>query len=137
MTTCTTTTPTTAETVGPPGFRARRGSQAVGLDTTSIRAITALPIDPTPRDDPLDPERILRELPERERETFLTQYRRAVDEAHDPAGWKHLRRFLRLRAMRAIAVAQPGYYDARNHARAGTGGGMPLEDALRQHRPRG
>jgi hypothetical protein len=97
--------------------------------------MTALPIDPPPREDPLDPERILRALPERERETFLTQYRRAVDGAHDPAGWKHLRRFLRLWAMRAIAVAQPGYYEARDLARAGTGGGMPLEDALQQYRP--
>ena len=97
--------------------------------------MTALPIDPPPREDPLDPERILQALPERERETFLAQYQRAVDAAHDPAGWKHLRRFLRLWAMRAIAVAQPGYYEARDLARGGTGGGMPLEDALRQYRP--
>lgn len=97
--------------------------------------MTALPIDPSPSEDPLDPERILQALPERERETFLAKYQRAVDAAHDPAGWKHLRRFLRLWAMRAIAVAQPGYYEARDLARGGTGGGMPLEDALRQYRP--
>jgi hypothetical protein len=60
-----------------------------------------------------------------------------VDGAHDPAGWKHLRRFLRLWAMRAAAVAQPGYYEARDLARAGTGGGMLLDDALPQHRLRG
>jgi hypothetical protein len=97
--------------------------------------VTALPIDPPPGEDPLDPERILQALPEPERETFLVQYQRAVDGAHDPAGWKHLRRFLRLWAMRAIAVAEPGYYEARDLARAGTGRGMPLEDALRQYRP--
>ena len=97
--------------------------------------MTALPIDPPPREDPLDPERILRALPERERETFLAQYQRAVDTEHDPAGWKHLRRFLRLWAIRAIPVAQPGYCEARDLARGGTGGGMPLEDALRQYRP--
>jgi hypothetical protein len=97
--------------------------------------VTALPIEPPSDEDPLDPERILQSLPERERETFLSQYRRAVDRAHDPAGWKHLRRFLRLWAMRAIAVAQPGYYEARDLARVGTGEGMSLEDALRKYRP--
>ena len=35
----------------------------------------------------------------------------------------------------ADAVAEPGYYEARERARAGTGGGMLLEDALRQYRP--
>jgi len=97
--------------------------------------VTALPIDPPPDEDPLDPERILQALPEQERQTFLPQYQRAVDGARDPAGWKHLRRLLRLWAMRAIAVAQPGYYEARDLARDGKGGGMPLEDALRQYRP--
>ena len=46
------------------------------------------------QEDSLDAERILRVLPDRERETFLAQYRRAVDGARDPAGWKHLQRFL-------------------------------------------
>jgi hypothetical protein len=32
-------------------------------------------------------------------------------------------------------VAEPGYYEARDRARAGTGGGMLLEDALRQYHP--
>ena len=84
--------------------------------------MSALPVDPQQREDPLDPERILRSLPERERETFLAEYRRAVDEAHDPAAWPELRRFLRLWAWRAIAVAEPGYYEARERpgpARAG------------------
>ena len=89
--------------------------------------MTALPIDPPPREDPLDPERILQALPKRERETFLAQYQRGVDAAHGPVGWKHLRRFLRLWAMRAIAVAQPGYYEARDLARGSTGGGMPAD----------
>jgi len=38
-----------------------------------MRFVTALPADPQ-QQDPLDPERILRELPERERENFLNQY---------------------------------------------------------------
>ena len=97
--------------------------------------MTALPADPPQQEDPLDPERILRSLPERERETFLAEYRRAVGEASDPAQWPELRRFLRLWAWRAIAVAEPGYYEARDRARAGTGGGMLLADALRQYHP--
>ena len=94
-----------------------------------------MPVEPPQHQDPLDPERILRALPDRERETFLAEYQRAMDEARDPAGWPELRRFLRLWALRAIAVAEPGYYEARERARAGTGGGMLLEDALRQYRP--
>lgn len=98
-----------------------------------MNPMTALPADPG-HDDPLDPERILLVLPEGERATFLAQYQRAVDAARDPAGWKDLRRFLRLWALRAIAVAQPGYYEAWEAARTGTGGGMLLEDAIRQRR---
>jgi Family of unknown function (DUF6247) len=55
------------------------------------------------QEDSLDPERILRVLPDRERETFLAQYRGAVDGASDPAGQKHLQRFLRLWAGRLSA----------------------------------
>ena len=97
-----------------------------------MRLMSALPAD-TEHEDSLDPERILRLLPEGEQATFLAQYRRAIDAARDPAGWKGLRRFLRLWALRAIAVAQPGYYQARDAARTGTGGGMLLEDAIRQY----
>ena len=91
--------------------------------------VTALPID-SQQEDPLDPERILRVLPDREHETFLAQYRQAVDGARDPAGWKHLKRFLRLWAGRAIAANRPGFYEARDRALAGTGGGMLLDDAI-------
>lgn len=94
--------------------------------------VTALPAEPPSAEpDPLDPERILRALPERERETFLAQYRLELDGARDPAGWQQLRRFLRLWAFRAIAVAQPGYYEARERARAGDAtGGVLLDDAI-------
>ena len=47
-------------------------------------------------EDPLDPQRILRELPGRERANFLAAYREALDGARDPAGWGNLRRVLRL-----------------------------------------
>jgi len=51
-----------------------------GRPGASMRFMTALPADPQ-HQDPLDPERILRELPERERENFLSQYREALDGA--------------------------------------------------------
>jgi hypothetical protein len=56
--------------------------------------MSALPADPPHQEDPLDPERILRALPGHERETFLAEYSRTVDNARDPAGWPELRRFL-------------------------------------------
>jgi len=100
-----------------------------------MRPMTALPADPPQHQDPLDPERILRELPERERENFLSQYREALEGARDPAGWKHLRRVLRLWSWMAVAARQPGHYEAREQALAGTGEGMLLEDyiQLRRH----
>ena len=94
--------------------------------------MTALPLES--EDDPLDPQRILSELPARERATFLAAYRRAVDGARDPAGWKELRRLLRLWSLRAAAVAQPGFYEGRDAARAGAGGGTLLDDAIRRLR---
>ena len=45
---------------------------------------------------PLDPQRIFRELPSRERANFLAAYREALDGARDRAGWGNLRRVLRL-----------------------------------------
>jgi hypothetical protein len=97
--------------------------------------MSALPVDPTPPADPLDPESILRALPERERETFLAEYRRAVDDAHDPARWPELRRFLRLWTWRVVAVAESGYYESWEQANAGTDGGMLLKDAIELYRP--
>lgn len=73
-------------------------------------------------EDPTDPLVILRELPEREREEFLSQYHRAVDAAHDPAGYHQLRRLLHVWSLTAIAASEPGYYDelAAVRARAAT-----------------
>jgi hypothetical protein len=98
----------------------------------SVDGMSALPADPPP--DPLDPERILRELPARERDNFLTQYREALDGARDPAGWQQLRRVLRLWSWMAIATNRPGFYEDQAAALAGTGGGMLLEDYVRRRR---
>jgi hypothetical protein len=98
-----------------------------------MRVVTALPIA-SPDEDPLDPERILRELPERERADFLRAYRDAVAGAQDPAGWKNLQRTLRIWRGLVIAANRPGFYEAQDLAVARTGAGMPLEDAVRLYR---
>jgi hypothetical protein len=119
-------------------YRHRRDSRparflCAGRTPRYRERMSALPAE---HEDPLDPERIMRALPERERETFLAQYRQAVDGAHEPSGWPALRRMLHLWALRTVAVAQPGYYEARDRARAGVStGGMLLEDAVGQYRP--
>jgi hypothetical protein len=87
-------------------------------------------------EDPLDPQRILSQLPDREHANFLAAYRDALDGARDPAGWAHLRRVLRLWSGMVIATNRPGFYEAQEAALAGTGGGMLLEDYIRLHRSR-
>lgn len=94
--------------------------------------VSALPAEP--HKDLLDPELILEELPEDEREFFLGQYREALDGARDPAGWKELRRLLRLWRFHADATTDPGYWEALKAARNGTGGGMLLENYIRMRR---
>jgi hypothetical protein len=76
---------------------------------TSERKLSRVTAQPT--EDPADPLVILRDLPEREHEEFLHQYHRAVDAAHDPAGYQHLRRLLHVWSLTAIAAGQPGYYE--------------------------
>lgn len=81
-----------------------------------------------------DPERILRELPEREREGFLRAYREAMqDAAADVVRWKELQNLLRLWSLRVIATNRSGYYEgleaARQPVRDGDGS-MPLEEYL-------
>jgi len=90
---------------------------------------------PAERDDPLDPQRILDDLPADEHGFFLDQYREAVDTARDPAGWKQLRRVLRLWRFHADAAGDRGYREALDAARGPVSGGMPLEDAVRVYRP--
>jgi hypothetical protein len=85
-------------------------------------------------EDPLDPQRILRELPDRERENFLAAYREALDGARDPAGWAQLRRVLRLWSGMVIATNRPGFYEAQAAALSETGGGMLLDDYIRMRR---
>lgn len=85
-------------------------------------------------EDPLDPERILSDLPGEDREFFLAQYREAAEDAVNPAGWKDLQRFLRLWRHHADAADSPRYREARDEALAGTGAGMFLDDYVRERR---
>lgn len=55
--------------------------------------------------------------------------------ARYPAGWKQLRRVLRLWRFHADAVGDPGYREALDAARGPVSGGMPLEDAVGMYRP--
>jgi hypothetical protein len=91
--------------------------------------MSAMPAEPDP--GPLDPVRILHSLPQPEHSAFLTAYRQAVTAAADPEGFSALLRLLRLWAMRAVAVAAPGYADARAAARGPVTGGLPLDSAIR------
>ena len=83
-----------------------------------------------PTEDPTDPLVILRELPEREREEFLRQYHRAVDAAHDPAGYQQLRRLLHVWSLTAIAASNPGYYEELAAVEAGTATMVPVTEAI-------
>ena len=51
------------------------------------------------------------------------------------AGWKQLRRVLRLWRFHADATGEPGYQKALDAARRPVSGGMTLEDAVRMYRP--
>jgi hypothetical protein len=96
--------------------------------TAAGRRLSRVTAQPT--EDPADPLVILRELPEREHEEFLRQYHQAVDAAHDPAGYQHLRRLLHVWSLTAIAAGQPGYYEELAAARAGTATTVPVTDAI-------
>jgi len=108
--------------------RLRPGRCGGSLRTAGERNLSHVTAQPT--EDPADPLVILRELPEREREEFLRQYHQAVDAAHDPAGYQHLRRLLHVWSLTAIAAGQPGYYEELAAARAGTATTVPVADAI-------
>jgi hypothetical protein len=101
----------------------------------SARYDDTVSAQPAERQDPLDPQRILDQLPAGERRYFLDQYQEAVGNARDPAGWKQLRRVLRLWRFHADAAGDPGYREALDAARGPVSGDMPLEDAVRRYRP--
>jgi len=86
--------------------------------------------EPVHVEDSDDPEVILRDLPERERAPFLSQYHEAVDAAHDPAGYRQLRRMLHAWRLTVIATRQPGYYEELDAVRNGTARTTPAQEAI-------
>jgi hypothetical protein len=92
--------------------------------------MTALPIE---HGDPVDPVRILADLPEEERSFFAAQYRELAEVARDPAGWEALHRYLRRMRFHADEASKPGYREAVEAAVDGTEGGVPLEEVIRQY----
>lgn len=72
---------------------------------------------------------ILRDLPEQERPEFLRQYRAALEAARDDvARHKDLRQLLHRWRLVVVAATRPGYYEAIEAARTGTG--VPLDEAI-------
>ena len=124
-----------ADDVGTRQVSSHRFPCRSGMNPSRARYDDTVSAQPLEREDPLDPQRILDRLPSDERGFFLDQYREAVENARDPAGWKQLRRVLRLWRYHADAIEDPGYQEALDAARGPISGGMPLEDAVRMYRP--
>jgi len=84
-----------------------------------------------PLDDQLgtrDPASILRRLPESERESFLAEYRAALDAAHEVWRYRQLQEALSRWNLVAIAISQPGYAEALAEARNATQPGVGIDE---------
>ncbi|MEU0092690.1 DUF6247 family protein [Kribbella sp. NPDC006257] len=66
-----------------------------------------------------DPGEILRALPVRWREQFLSEYHAALDDAREVSRFRQLREVLHLWRLRAIAYSGPGFDAAMQAARDG------------------
>jgi Family of unknown function (DUF6247) len=86
--------------------------------------------EPVQAEDPNDPQVILGDLPEQERGQFLRQYHKAVDAAHDPAGYRRLQQLLHAWRLTVIATGQAGYYEELEAVRNGTAQTTPAEQAI-------
>ncbi len=85
---------------------------------------------PVHHEDPTDPEVILRDLPQREREHFLSEYHAAVDAAHELAGYRALQRLLHRWSLVVVATNRPGYYEELEAAASGTLATVPIETVI-------
>lgn len=77
-----------------------------------------------------DPEQILRRLPEAERARFLREYRTALDAAREVWRYGQLQELLARWELVATATSKPGYAQARDEARAGTGEYASLDEVI-------
>jgi hypothetical protein len=75
-----------------------------------------------------DPASILRRLPESERESFLAEYRAALDAAHEVWRYRQLQDVLRRWDLIAFTTSRPGYAEALAEARNATGPGMSIDE---------
>jgi hypothetical protein len=97
--------------------------------------MSQMPLDDLPRMP--DPERILRRLPEAERERFLSEYRTALDAAHEVWRYRHLQELLARWELVATATSKPGYAQAREEVRTGAGQYVSLEDVIARRQRQG
>jgi hypothetical protein len=92
--------------------------------------MSAEPVDVV---DPDDPVEILRVLPARFHEQFLSEYGAAVAAARRPEQYRQLHRVLRLWRLSAIAFSDPGYETRRLAAGDAVRGGVrgtPIEEIV-------
>jgi hypothetical protein len=75
-------------------------------------------VEPMPS-SPDDPSEILRVLPAKWHEQFLSEYHGALDAAHEVWRFQQLREVLHLWRLRAIAYSKPGFEQAMQAAREG------------------
>ena len=109
-----------------PARRREGGRLTARRVIVGVMAAAPLPEVPEDREDPAV---ILRDLPERERDLFLGQYRESVEEAQDPAGYARLRKFLHDWSIRVIACNSPGYYERTDPDRVKEPG-IPIEEVF-------
>lgn len=84
--------------------------------------------------DPRDPQVILGRLPEQARPAFLTEYRAAVDAAHDPAGYRKLQQTLQHWSVLTVAYAKPDFEQRYDEVSSGAGDYLTLEEVVaRRH----
>jgi hypothetical protein len=78
-----------------------------------------------------DPDDIIRRLPPDQRDSFLHDYRAALDAAHETWRYRQLPAVLQLWHLRATAYEQPDYSQRAAEARAGAPGTFTAaEDAI-------
>jgi uncharacterized protein DUF6247 len=77
-----------------------------------------------------DPEQILSRLPEAERARFLSEYRTALDAAHEVWRYRQLQELLTRWDLIAAATSKPGYAQARDEARTGAGEYASLDEVI-------
>jgi len=88
--------------------------------------MSELPLDDGP--GARDPEAILRSLPEAERESFLREYRAALDAAHEVWRYRQLQEVLTRWNLVALTTSQPGYAEALAEARSTATPGVTIDE---------